>query len=102
MVNHVNWLQLNQPIKGDFVQGHGNPASNTETPATGVASGLAPTGSNYAMVWATVDATVAVDTIYDSQKQAVTNGFTVALPANQTFEVFNIVPGTTTITMTDI
>jgi len=102
MTNFVNWLKLNQPKLDGFVPGQGNPAANHESPSTGVPTAVAPDGCNYAVAWADVKTSIQVSEITDHQGQAEDNNFTVAWPANVPFEIFNVIPGTTTIEMTDL
>lgn len=101
MVNFVNWHTTNQPIKGDVLQMQGNPVANHETPATGVATAVAPIGAQYASVWATVSVTVSVSEVSGAGKDLVV-GKTIAIPANTMLEIPNVVVDKSTITMTDI
>lgn len=104
MTNYVNWLKTSQMSKsGTTLQTQGNPVANSESPATGVASGAAPEGANYAMVWADVATRVQASPIrVQSEAGPDTGNYTVALPANTILEIPNIIPGETTVEMTDI
>lgn len=103
MVNHINWSKNNQIIRGDALQTQGNPSGAPERPASGVASGLAPAGTNTAPVWADVATSVVASPLADGGSgDVITNTFAFEMPANTFYEVINILPGKTTITMTDI
>lgn len=104
MTNYVNWLKTNQVSQsGSTIQTQGNPVSNDESPATGVASGVAPDGANYAMCWADVGTRIEASPLYDKvTNQEDTGSFTIATPANTPIEIVNVIPGKTVITMTDI
>lgn len=103
MTNYINWMQNNQPIAGDKLPMQGNPVEDHESPATGIASGVAPQGAQYAMVWADVNVTVEAANLNSSATgTALADGKTVALPANTPMEVPNIEPLKTTITMTNL
>lgn len=100
MTNYVNWMQMNQPIKGDVLPMEGNPVSDTESPATGVASGLAPQGAQYASVWATGVTQVQANNLKDVIDGYQNKIFT--LPANTILNIPNVEAGVTTIEMTDV
>lgn len=104
MTNHINWLKSNQASQsGTTLQTQGNPTANDESPATTVASGLAPAGSNYAMVWADVATQVEASPLRNTVNgQDDVGSFTIAIPANVLLEIPNIIGSRTTITMTDI
>jgi len=103
MANFINWLKTSQISKsGSPLQMQGNPASSDESPASGVASGLAPAGANYAMVWAAAETKVKVDILKDEKGQDVTSAFEIAIPANTLLEIPNIIAGRSKITMTDV
>lgn len=97
MANYVNWMKYSQPIKGDLLQIEGTPVSNHETPASGVASGAAPAGAQYASVWSDVAVTVEAANL-----DGETSTYTYALPANTPLQIGNVVVGSTTIEMTTI
>jgi len=101
MTNYVTWTKDNQPIKGDVLQYVGNPVANHATPSTGVATSSAPEGATSAVVWADVATTVQVSHI-KGKNGAETNNYTMAIPANYVLAISNVVPGKTTIEMTDI
>ena len=69
MANYVTWVQLNQPIKGDLVQMQGNPVADTVSPASGVATDVAPDGAQYAVVWADVATQVQANGLSDISDQ---------------------------------
>ena len=99
MTNYINWMQLSQPIKGDVVTMEGNAVSDYESPATTVASGVAPEGAQYASVWADVAIKVEASNLDENA------GFSdkeYALPANTVLQIPNITVGKTTITCTDL
>lgn len=98
MTNYVNWMQYSQQIKGDVLQTQGNPVANHESPATGVASGAAPQGAQYAYVWADVATQVQATNLNTN----LGSGLTVTIPANTILEIPNIKVGETTIEMTDL
>lgn len=97
MAGYINWMQMNQPIKGDLVQIQGNPASDHEVTTSGVASSTAPEGAAYASVWSTVAATIEATNLIDGS-----GSYTIAIPASVLVEIPNIKPNETTITITDI
>ena len=98
MTNYINWVQLSQPIKGDAIQGEGNAVADYESPASGVASGTAPSTAHYATVWSTTNCKVEVTNL----KEPAISNVEYALPANTPLQVFNVTPNTTTITLTDL
>lgn len=104
MTNYINWMKSNQTSQsGTALQTQGNPAASTESPATTVASGVAPAGANYAMVWATVAVTVSASTLRSPKdSDPDDNAFTITIPANVALEIPNVIPSKTTITMTDV
>lgn len=100
MTNYVNWMQTNMPIKGDVLQMQGNPVSDTVSPATGVATAVAPQGTHYAMVWSTVATQVQA-----TELNGVSDGYQnkiVTIPANTILEIPNVQVGKTIIEMTDV
>lgn len=100
MTNYVNWMQTNMPIKGDVLQMQGNPVSDTVSPATGVATEVAPQGTHYAMVWSTVATQVQA-----TELGGVSDGYQdkiVTIPANTILEIPNVQVGKTIIEMTDV
>lgn len=99
MTNYVNWVQLNQPIKGDVLQMEGNPVSDTSTPASGTPV-TAPEGAQYASVWATVATQVQANNLEGVSDAYQNKIFT--LPANTLLQIPNVTPNVTTIEMTDV
>ena len=102
MTNYINWMQMNQVVRSDVIPTNGNAAGNHETTASGVASGVAPEGAQYALVWsdAASGSTVSATNLQDSS--GLGSGKTVAIPSKAVLEVVNITPGQTQITMTDL
>lgn len=101
MTNYINWMQANQiQASGDTLPIQGNPSGDTESPATSVASGVAPLYTNYASIWATVPFKVSATNLTDSNGVAST--LESAYPANTVVEIPNVTPSKTTITMTDL
>ena len=99
MAHYINWFQGNQITSaGDALQTQGNPADDYESPADGVASGVAPLYTRYASVWSTAAFKVTATSINDENGVASTKE--VAYPANIPVEIINITPGYTTITIT--
>jgi len=99
MVGYVNWMQKSQPIKGDLLPIEGNPVSNHTVTASGVATSAAPQGTQYVSLWSDAAATVSASALADV---TLGEGLTFALPANYVMQIPNIIPGETTITITDI
>ena len=99
MAGYVNWMQTSQPIKGDLIPIEGNPAANHTVTASGVATGEAPTGTQYVSLWSTAACTVSLSELDGLSLGA---GLTYALPANFVVQFANIIPKKTTITITDI
>ena len=100
MTNYINWMQMNQVIRGDAIQTNGNPAGNYESPASGVASNVAPEGVAYAQVKADVAYKVSATNLDDTS--GLGSGVETAHLAGEIFEIINVTPGKTTITMTDL
>jgi hypothetical protein len=97
-------MQINQPAGKDGVlQMQGNPVATTESPATTVASGVAPIGAQYAVVWADVPTEVQANTLTKNASAAnLGDAKSISWPANTALEVPNVIVGVTTITMTDV
>ena len=99
MPGYVNWMQPSQTIKGDLMQTEGNPVANHVVTSSGVATAAAPVGAQYVSVWSTVEATVSLSALDGVGLGA---GATYALPANLVVQFPNVIPGETTVTITDI
>ena len=99
MTGYINWMQLNQPISGEKMQMQGNCVSDHEAIASGAPSNTAPTGTHYAAVWSENAATFRADGLGVGNEA---EGRTVAMPAGAVFEIPNIIPKKTTITITDL
>lgn len=104
MTNFINWLQESQPIKGDVLPGQGNAVADYESPASGVASGVAPEGAQYAMVWTdnVNGSIVEASNLTTERTGGFSDGKKIAIPTQFILEVFNVTPKKTQITMTDI
>jgi len=100
MTHYINWMQKNQVQAADTLQTQGNPADDYESPADGVASGVAPEGALYACIWGTAVFKVTATNLKDPSGLGSTKE--VVWPANIPLEIINIQPGKTTITMTAI
>lgn len=98
MAIYVNWMQLNQPIRGDAMQMEGNAASNHVVATTGVATSAAPNNCSYASVWSDDPFTVSATNL----SVPVGSGYTTAWPANCPMQIPHIQPGKTTLTITTI
>ena len=100
MTNYVTWMQDNQ---GSVLPIQGNPAASTLNPASGVATAKAPVGASYALCWADVPTQVKGDILAPRANSVnLGNNEFVAIPANQLYEVSNVIAGVTAITMTDV
>ena len=98
MAIYLNWMEFSQTIKGDLVPTEGNPVADHLVLTSGVASTVAPVGAQYASVWSTAAATVAVSDLGGKLGE----NKTYALPANVVLQIPNIVVNSSTITVTDI
>lgn len=105
MTGYINWMAFTQPIKGDVVTIEGNAVSDAVTVTTGNTSAAAPQGAQYASVWCTVASTIEANIISTKNNPAgetIYNAKEYKVPANIPVQIPNIVPGVTTITVTDI
>lgn len=105
MTGYINWMALTQPIKGDVLPMEGNPVADAETVASTGTSNAAPEGAQYASVWCDVASTVEVNIISRSptgEPETIHSAKEMKIPANVPVQIPNIVPGSSTITVTDI
>ena len=104
MTNYVTWMQANQPTRGGGLQTQGNPAAATVSPATGVATAVAPVGAEYAVVWADVATQIEAALLkpVGSNDVNLGDGLAITWPANTPLEIPNVQAGITTIEMTDV
>lgn len=93
-------MQKNQTEAAETLQTQGNVADDYETPANGVASGVAPEAAQYATVWGTANFKLTATNLIDASGLASTKE--IAWPANIPLEIINVRPGLTTITMTEL
>jgi hypothetical protein len=102
MANYITWMNLNMPAGKDGVLPmQGNPVAATVTPASGVASAVAPEGAQYAVVWADVPSAVSASVLKGVNGDNLGDGKAITIPANTMIEIPNVIVGKTTITMTD-
>ena len=105
MTGYVNWMALTQPIKGDVVAMEGNTVSDAVTVASAGTSAVAPEGAQYASVWCDAASTIEANIIDPKGNPAgatIYNAKEYKVPANYVVQIPNIIPGVTTITVTDI
>ena len=83
----------------------GNPVADYESVASTASSNAAPEGAAYASVWCDVASVVEGDVISPKGAkagEAIYSAKEIAVPANIPVQIPNIIPGVTTITVTDI
>ena len=98
-------MAYTQAIKGDALQTEGNAVADAETVASAGTSAACPEGTQYVSVWCDVASTVEANVISVSGASAgdtIYNAKEYKIPANIPVQIPNVVPGVTTITVTDI
>ena len=100
MTNYLTWMQENQ---GSVLPMQGNPVASAINPTSGVATAKAPVGAAYALCWSDVPTKIKGDVLAPRANSVnLGNDEFVSIPANQLYEVVNVIAGVTAITMTDV
>lgn len=103
MTGYINWFALTQPIKGDVLNMEGNAVADYETVTSTNTSNAAPEGAQYASIVCSVDSTVEATNIgRNGQAETILSDKEQFAPAGVPLQIPNVIPGKTTITVTDV
>lgn len=104
MTGYVNWMAYTQEAKDGSFDTKGNAVADAVEVTSGNTSAAAPQGAQYAVVVTTVLSTIeanVISTQNSPEGEAIYNAKEMKVPAG-VWEIPNIVPGVTTITVTDV
>lgn len=106
MTGYINWMAFTQKTKDGFIPTEGNAVADAVTVASAGTSAPAPEGAQYASIWCDVDSTIEANIISTKtgqpQGETIYNAKEFKVPAGVMVQIPNVVPGVTTITVTDI
>ena len=100
-------MALSQPIKVDQLNMEGNAVADAVTVASAGTSAVAPEGTEYISMWCDVASTIEANILGRDPTnipagEVIFNAKEYKIPAGVVFQIPNIIPGVTTITVTDI
>lgn len=102
MTGIINWAAYTQSnVNGTVINTQGNNVADGVTVASG-GTAKAPEGAMYASVYCDVVSTVSPDFISSPDDKTIFNGKETRFAAGETREIPNVIPGKTTLTVTDV